>query len=78
MADAKDVIGNMINQADSDNKITMCGLSRRDQELLVLMRWIDSQGGFNLKPGRLTIDFSETGEIQHFNISQTFNGIFRL
>ena len=55
-----------------------CWLTLRDQYLLVIMKFIDSKGGFDLSNGRLTIDFSETGEIQHFNISQTFNGIFRL
>jgi hypothetical protein len=51
-------------------------LDKREQELLVIMKWIDSFKGFDLKPGRLTIDFNSEGKIAHFNVSQTHDGIF--
>ena len=57
-----------------DIKLTMVGLTEREQYLLVMMKWIDAHGGWDLKPGRLTIDLDAKGLITHFNISQTWNG----
>ena len=69
-------------ETDKEPK-TMVGLSRRDQELLVLMRWIDSMNGWTLEPNspgkRTVIDITPNGF--NINIAQSFkpfNGILSL
>ena len=58
-------------------KLTMCGLTNRDMELLIMMRWIDSHkidgvSAWDLKCGRVIIDFDKDGKIGSFNISQNY------
>jgi len=57
---------------------TACWLTQREMELLVIMKKIDSFGGWDLRPGRLTIDFDYNNKPSHFNISQTYDGIIVL
>ena len=49
-----------------------CWLTLRDQYLLVIMKYIDSKGGFDLSNGRLTIDFKDNNEIRNINISKNY------
>ena len=68
---------------DKEEPKSAVWLDKRDQELLVLMRWIDSMNGWTLEensPGKRTvIDITPNG--YNVNISQSFkpfNGIFSL
>ena len=56
----------------NEPKLTMCGLTEREQYLLLMMKWIDVQGGWSMKDGRLTIDFKDS-KITHFNLSQSYD-----
>lgn len=56
-----------------EDKLTMVGLTEREQYLMIMQKFIDSHGGWDLKPGRLTIDFDVEGLIKHFNISQGYD-----
>ena len=74
---------NVENISTDKEELTLVGLTQRDQELLVLMRWIDSMNGWTLEensPGKRTvIDITPNG--YNVNISQSFqpfNGIIRI
>ena len=68
---------------DNQEQKTACWLNKIDQELLVLMRWIDSMNGWTLEPNspgkRTVIDITPNGF--NINIAQSFkpfNGILSL
>ena len=43
-------------------------LSPRQQHLLILMEWMDSKGAFDLKCGRVIIDFDKDNKIGNLKI----------
>ena len=47
-------------------------LDKREQELLVIMKLIDSFHGWDVRTGRLIIDFDKDNRIGSINISQNY------
>jgi len=47
-------------------------LTDRQKYLLVLMEWMDSNGAFDLKCGRVIIDFDKDNKIGNLKIEQNY------
>ena len=45
-------------------------LTPRDSYLMIMMRWIDAQGGWDLKCGRLEMNFNDKNEIGSITITK--------
>lgn len=47
-------------------------LTIREQELLILMKWLDSKNAFDLRCGRIIIDFDKDNKIGNLKIETNY------